>query len=189
MTKAKELVTQYRAETGRPLEITLLVANDTENITLGQRFAAGYEEAGMKVTLDPKPQINLLASVALGGFEISQFRAFAQPNPDADAHFYRASSIPPPDKPGVSLNFPRFADPRVDPLADEAIGSSDPAKRQAAYEQLNHIFAAQVPFVWLGQNTWVAAANTNVNGLYRASNGSIATVGPKTWIGELSVDR
>lgn len=189
LDEAKKLVKQYEAEVGKPLEITFLVANDTENISLGQKFSAGYEAAGMKVTLDPKPQINLLAGAALGGYEMSQFRVFAQPNPDADVHFYRTGSIPPPDKPGVSLNFSRYANPAVDKAVDEATATTDKDTRQKAYEKVNRIFADQVPMVWLGQNTWVVAANVQVNGVYKAANGSIATVGAKTWIAQLSVAR
>ncbi len=185
MDEAKKLVKQYEAEKGVPLEFTFLVVDDPSNMAVGQTMVTNLEAAGMKVTIDAKPQITLLASVAFGGYQLSQFRVFAQPNPDADVHFYRTSSI----TPVISLNFPRYANPDVDSAVDEATASTDPAVRARAYEKVNRIFADQVPFVWLGQEVWMVAANPRVNGIYAAANGSIATVGAKTWIADLSVNQ
>ena len=83
----------------------------------------------------------------------------------------------------------RYANPDVDKAVDEAIATKNEDARQKAYEKVNKIFADQVPIVWLGQNTWVVAANPRVNGIYKAKNGSVAPVGPKTWIAELNVGR
>jgi peptide/nickel transport system substrate-binding protein len=185
LAEAKKLVQQYEAETGKPFEFTFLVAEDNTNLAIGQAFTSGFQEAGMKVTLEQKPQINLLAGVAVGQYQMSQFRVFASPNPDADVHFYRS----PPPGASISLNFPRYVNPEVDAAIDTAIGSTDEATRNTAYTTINKIFADQVPFLWLGQNDWMLAANTKVNGIYPAVNGSIATVGPKTWIAGLSKAR
>lgn len=184
LDEAKKLVKQYETETGKPLAFTFTVADDNTNISFGQIFSAGFTEAGMKVTLEQKPQINLLAGAATGQYQLSQFRLFAQPNPDADTHFYRSASIA-----SISLNFPRYANPEVDAAINEATGTTDEATRKTAYEKISKIFAEQVPYVWLGQQTWMVAANPRVNGIYVAANGSIATVGAKTWIAGLSITR
>ena len=47
----------------------------------------------------------------------------------------------------------------------------------------------EVPYVWLGQATWMIAANPRVNGISGAANGSVGTVGAKTWVAQLSVSR
>ncbi len=185
LDEAKKLVKQYETESGGPLAFSFLVVDDPSNMAVGQTMVGNLEAAGMKVTIEAKPQISLLASVAFGGYQLSQFRVFAQPNPDADVHFYRTSSI----TPVISLNFPRYANPDVDTAVDQAIATTDPAVRAQAYEKVNRIFADQVPFVWLGQEVWMVAANPRVGGIYPAANGSIATVGAKTWIAELSVSR
>lgn len=185
MAEAQKLVKQYETETGQPFAFTFLVSEDNANLAIGQTFAAAFQEAGMKVTLEQKPQINLLAGVAIGQYQMSQFRVFASPNPDADVHFYRS----PPPGASISLNFPRYSNPEVDAAIDTAIATTDDAARNTAYEKVNKIFAEQVPFLWLGQNDWMLAANPKVNGIYPAANGSIATVGPKTWIAGLSKNR
>lgn len=182
---AKRLVKQYELESGDPLEFTYLVVSDNTNMALGQQLVASYEQVGMKVTLDAKPQINLIAAVATGKYQLSGFRLYAHPSVDADFVWYRGESI----GPAISVNFPRLKDDIVDTASDEAIATSDPVKKSAALEKVNRRMAEQVPVVWLGQNTWMLAASPRVNGIYTAANGTIATMGPKTWIAELSVAR
>jgi peptide/nickel transport system substrate-binding protein len=183
--KAKAAVADYKKATGNDLSFKFIVADDATNAAVGQTFKASFEKAGMKVELVGLPQISLLAQAATGNFELSQFRLFGQPNPDADVHFYRGSSIP--KEAGISINFPRFVTPEIDAAIDDAVASTDEAQRAKDYEKINKVFAEQVPYVWLGQETWMVAANPRVNGIYAAANGSIATVGAKTWIAQLSV--
>jgi len=185
LEKAKAEVAKYKTETGLDLTFKFIVADDATNAAVGQTFKADFEKAGMKVDLLGLPQIQLLAQAATGNFEMSQFRLFGQPNPDADVHFYRGASIP--KEAGISINFPRFGPPEIDAAIDTAVASTDEAQRAKEYEKINKIFAEQVPYVWLGQETWMVAANPRVNGIAAAANGSIPTVGAKTWIAQLSV--
>lgn len=185
LAKAKELVAQFEKEQGHKLEFTFLAANDPINAQVVQTFAKDFEDAGMKVTVKQFPQIQLLAQVATGNYEASQFRVFGQPNPDADAHFYRSSSI----NEGISLNFPRYASKDIDAAADEAIGTADPEKRKAAYEKISRIMAEQLPCLWLGQDVWVIAASARVNGIGGAMNSTMPGVGPKPWIASLSLTK
>ena len=184
--EAKKLTKQYETESGGPLEFEFLAVDDTQNAKMSQLFQEQFAAVGMKVTVKQLPQINLLAQVAVGNYQLSQFRLFASPNPDADVHFYRGSSVV---TPGISINFPRYVNPEVDAAIDAAVASGDNAVRAQNYEKVAKIFAEQVPFVWLGQSTWMLAANPKVNGIYEAANGTIATIGAKTWIANLSISR
>ena len=181
MEQAKALVAEYEAETGGPLAFSFTTQEDLDNLTDADFFAETYREAGMEVTIAAIPQINLVATVATGNYEMARFRIFNQPDPDADSHFWRTSSI------GdlVSLNFPRYENPDVDAAINRALATDDEAERDAAYQEVNRIFAENVPYVWLGRSTWVLAADPRVNGIYDAANGSLQTVGPKTWIAGL----
>lgn len=183
LDEAKKAVAAYKSETGKDLEFSFLAVQDPQNAAVSQGFATQYGAAGMKVTVKQLPQINLLASVATGSYEMSQFRLWGAPNPDGETHFYSGASI----VPGISVNFPRYASPVVDEGIAEALSTPDAAKRTAAYERISKDLGANVPYIWLGQNDWVVAANARVNGIDGALNGSIATVGPKTWIQSLSV--
>ncbi len=184
LNEAKKLVQQYETESGQKLEFNFVIADNTSSVGDGQRLAANYEAAGMKVTLVPTPQINQIAAVAVGASQLATFRLFNHPNPDADSVFYRKEAI----GASISLNFPRSPTPEIDQAADAAIASTDDAVRRTAYEKINRILADQVPVVWLGRVTWVLGASPKVNGIYAARNGTIATLGAKTWIADISID-
>ena len=81
---------------------------------------------------------------------MGRFRLFSAANPDVDANsFWRSTSILP--KPGVSLNFPRFVDDKIDDAIKTATGSTDPKVRDQAYQTINREFAANLPYIWLGR--------------------------------------
>jgi ABC-type transport system substrate-binding protein len=87
--------------------------------------------------------------------------------------------------PNVSLNFPRFVDPKVDAAITTALGSTDEAVRDQAYQSVSKEFATNLPYIWLGRPVWMLAANPKVNGIAEAKNGSVQTIGAKTWLAEL----
>jgi len=185
MAKAKELVAQYEAETGQPLAFAFANQADVDTLRDANYFADLYTEAGMTVEITSVPQINLVATIATGNYQMGRFRLFNQPDPDADSHFWRSESI------GelVSLNFPRHVNTDMDATIDAAMATEDPAERDRLYQEVNRTLAAEVPYVWLGQMVWLLAANPRVNGMYESANGSLQTVGVKTWIAELWLSR
>ena len=184
MAKAKELVAQYEAETGEDFAFTYLTVDDPTNLRNHQYLANLYEEAGMDVTVQGMAQINLIAQSATGNYQVSAFRNFGFPDPDTDAVFWEPNSI---RESGASLNFPRFDDPVVQEAIEEARASTNDEDRDAAYQKVSAAFGQEVPYIWLTRANWVLAAAPRVNGMYRAVDGSIQTLGAKTWIAELWV--
>lgn len=187
MAKAKELVAQYKAETGKDLEFKLISTNDQAKLADNQYFVDRYQQAGMKVEIESFPQINLIPKVAQGEYQMGGWRLFGFADPDTDVVWWRSGSVQPP--PGISLNFPRFQDEQVDAAIRKATSSSNPEERNAAYQVINKRFAEMVPYIWQGRVNWVMAARPSVNGIYPAANGTIQTLGAKTWISELWVKR
>ena len=188
LDKAKQLVKQYEAETGKAFEFTYVDQDDTYNQAEAQYFIDAFTKAGMKVTTQSFPQINLVANIATGHYQLGRFRLFSSPNPDTDANeFWRSSSVLPP--PNVSLNWPRFVDPKVDVAIDDAMASTDQATRDRDYQTVTTEFAQNLPYIWLGRPDWIMAANAKVNGIYAAQNGTIQTVGAKTWLTDLWLSR
>ncbi|MFN8041305.1 MAG: ABC transporter substrate-binding protein [Acidimicrobiales bacterium] len=181
--KAKQLAQEYQAETGKPLEFEYVARDDTSSLRDAQFFVQNWTDAGMKVTLKGYPQTQLIAQTATGNYQLSEWRLFGMPDPDADSYFWRSSSIVP--APGVSLNFPRYSSPEVDAALDTAVGTTDEATRAQAYTTLQDNFGKNVPYLWLGRTDWMMAASPSVNGIYVSVNGSIQTLGPKTWLAEL----
>ncbi len=184
LDRARELVEQYEAETGEPLAFTLKTQADTEILVESQLFERLWEEAGMEVTVEAIPQINLIAQIATASFEVGRFRLFGQPNVDVDANtFLRSTSVLPP--PDISLNFPRFQSEVVDEAIDAAVASTDQTIRDQQYQQVNRELASQLPYVWLGRPVWMLAADPRVNGVYAGANGTVQTIGSKTWLADL----
>jgi peptide/nickel transport system substrate-binding protein len=182
--KARELVRQYEEETGEPLAFTWLTQADTSTLGESQLLQGMYEDVGMDATFEAMPQINLIARIATGDYEMGRFRLFGQPNPDPDASAFLGSSsvLPAPD---ISLNFPRFQNAEVDAAIATALASGDPAVRQDAYATVSRVLAEEVPYVWLGRTRWMMAAGERVNGIYAGQNGTVQTIGPKTWLSEI----
>ena len=185
LEKAKELTAQYEAETGQPLAFSWTTQEDVDNLEDTQFFIEAYEEAGMQVEVTAIPQINLVATVATGSYQMARFRLYNQPNPDTDSQFWRTSSI------GdlISINFPRYENLAVDEAINRALAAEDFAGQDEAYQEVNRIFAENLPILWLGRSTWVLAADPSVNGIYEGANGSIQTIGVKPWIGEIWIGR
>lgn len=187
LAKAKDLVAQYEKDKGKPLEFEYISGEDPSDRAEGQLLVSMLEDAGMKVTLVAKPQAQLIAHVVTGTYQISAWRNFGMPDPDADTIWWRSESILP--RGGVSLNTARFADPEIDKAIDKALAAKSPEDREAAYASIAKRMGEQVPYVWLGRVVWNLAANERVNGIYPAANGSIQTLGEKSWMGELWLNR
>lgn len=183
--EAKRLVEAYEKKTGEPMKLKLLVIDSPSVTADGQYFKDNLEAVGIEVELTLLPQVALIAQTAVGNFDLAMFRNFGFHDPDTDTVFWRTTSAPPLG--GVALNFPRFTDPRVAEAIDKATAASDDAERGKAYEDLQKVFAEEIPYIWLGRPNWLLAANPRVNGIYPAANGSIQTLGAKTWLTDLWV--
>lgn len=185
LAKAKELVLQYEAETRQPLAFTALGIADAAHQSWMQIFGDDWEAAGMDVTVDVLPQFNLIAQVAGGNYQLGQFELFGATNPDADEYYWQSSSIL--ELGQISLNFPRFGDSELDAAIDDALATDDPERRDTDYGTVADILAEQVPYIWIDRSTMMLAANPGVNGIYGSMNGTLGSLSPKTWIGELAL--
>ncbi|MEZ5143189.1 MAG: ABC transporter substrate-binding protein [Acidimicrobiales bacterium] len=186
LQKAKDLVAEYKQETGKDLEFTYVTQQDVDVVAESQLLSQMFTDAGMKVTVTAQPQINLIANEASGNYQMGRLRLFSTANPDADAlTFWRSTSI----APLVSLNFPRYVDKQVDDSILGAAATTDQATRDKAYQAINKRFAENLPYVWLGRTKWLLAGDSCVNGFYAGANGSVETIGPKTWVADLWVSQ
>jgi peptide/nickel transport system substrate-binding protein len=117
-----------------------------------------------------------------GSYQVGDWRNYGNPDPDADAVWWRSTSVQPS---GVSLNVSRYQNPDVDAAITEARNAPDTSARDAAYRKVARLLGENVAFIWLARVNWVLAASPRVNGMYAAANGSLQTLGPKTWTGDL----
>ena len=119
----------------------------------------------------------------LGKYQAADFRLFNQPDPDMDWVWMSSSAI---GKNGdLSLNFARYSTAAMDAALNDGRKTTDDARRQSDYETVTTEINAGLPFLWLARVDWVIASSPRVHGYAEARNGSLQSLGPKTWVAKL----
>ena len=184
LEKAKSLVADYESESGQPLTFTYTV-DDTSNVRATQLLVEMWAAAGIDAQVKTVTQADSPVAGALGQFEAIDWRFFGAIDPDMEYVWLSSKSI---DPTGISLNFSQFADPAIDSALDVGRSTVDSAERQAAYSSIARILNENVPYIWLYGVTSALSATESVHGYRDAANGSIQTLGPKTWVATLWKD-
>lgn len=182
LDKAKELVAQYRTETGKDLAFTLTAADDIDTLHVEQLLAEMWKAAGMQVELKTVTQADLVVVGALGTYQAADWRNFGQPDPDAEFVWLHSRNI---DPGFISLNFAQFGDPGVDSALERGRETLDTTTRDDAYADVSRILNENTPYIWLYRVTWAIATTEQVHGYGAAANGTMQTVGTKTWVADL----
>ena len=162
---AKALVAEYQKDHPGPVSVQL--GTTVDRIASQQAdLIKGYLKAvGIDATVVNVPQDQYITLALLGD---KQFYAFGWRNHGGikvDQQNYWWNSASGTTDGALSLNFGRINDPQVDADLAEARSNPDPAKRQAAAEDINRIFAKncyQIPYYW---TIWGTPHKTSVQGL------------------------
>jgi len=186
LAKAKQEVAKYTAATGQPLSFTMIATTEIAYAQQDQVLKQMWEAAGAHVTLKEQNQATQVIDVVLGQYQAADFRLFGQPDPDADLYWWSSTSIGGPG--GVSLNMPRYATAKTDADLQAGRATLNRDARNTAYQQFERDVNAGVPYIWLARSDWVIASSAKVHGYVAAGNGTIATLGPKTWVSTLWMD-
>jgi peptide/nickel transport system substrate-binding protein len=64
----------------------------------------------------------------------------------------------------LAINMARNADPQIDAALEQGRTNANPANRAAAYQTIAKRFAADLPYIWLGQLAWAVVAEERVRG-------------------------
>jgi peptide/nickel transport system substrate-binding protein len=183
LTKAKAEVAEYTKETGQPLSFTLNAVSEVAYASQDQLLEQMWEAAGAHVSLTSQDQADQVVNVVLGKYQAADFRLFGSPDPDEDYYFWTQTSVGASND--ISLNFPRYATTATQDALLAGRATTDPTKRNAAYQQFERLTNQAVPYIWLARTDWTIASSTKVHGYVAAGNGSISTLGNKTWLGDL----
>lgn len=188
---AKEEVELYKQETGADaLRFTYLgAAGDPDGLAAQNWLITEWAKAGIEASIEQVPQATLIFRVVTRDYQASDWRNWAQPDPDPDFQWWHSSSVRPREE-GLSLNVSHFQDPEIDAALETARASSDNAERDEAYAVVGRRLAEEVPYIFLGRNIWAIGATDSTHGFeLGGENGSLATVGSKTpWMGQLWVN-
>ena len=157
LEKAKQLVKEYEAEAGKPLEFTLTHTNDPETTRTAQFIQERAKESGVTVNLKGIEQAQLINTALGGDFDAISWRNHPGGDPDTQYIWWYG---------GSPVNFGRINDPEINSLLDQGRSEPDPAKRKAIYEDINREFAKEVYNLWLNWTEWNIATAPDVHGVY-----------------------
>jgi ABC-type transport system substrate-binding protein len=189
---AREYLETYKQETGDDvLDFVYLNYGSTDDQAEAQLMAEQWAAVGIEATVEYLDQATLIQNIVFGDYQVADWRNWSSPDPDGDYMWWHSNSIKPARQSGgpygVSLNVARYGDPEIDRLLDEARASEDQALRDANYQQVAQLINEGAAYIFMQRVVWVAAANPRVNGIYAGANGTVQTIGNKTWLAELWV--
>ena len=187
LEKAKGYVQAYEKETGQKLSFQYQGAANTDDAAGQQLLKAMWEAAGMQVELVGTPQVAQIVNAVLGSYQAIDWRNYGQPEPEGEYVWWHSSSIAPEG--GISLNVARFNSPTIDVALDHERTTTDAKQRDEDFATIAAELNKGVPYLWLERAHWTIAANPKVNGFLPAKNGSIQTLGAKTWIADLWLEQ
>lgn len=158
--KAKELVNQYKMETGisRP-EVT--IATNSQYLDLCEFIQRELEKIGISVVIDVMPPATLQQKRGSGDIDIFRGSWIAD-YPDAQNYlslFYSPNFSP------NGPNYTHFQNQAYDSIYRRSFGYPEMDKRAAVYQKLDSIIISQAPVVPLFYDVAVRFVNKNVDGL------------------------
>jgi len=186
LDKAKQYVADYTAATGQPLSFEYKGSANLTELQGQQTLQAMWEEAGITVIPKAVPQESQILDAALGNYQAIEFRNFGAPDPDGEVVWWHSRSVGEPG--AISLNFPRFGNDTIDAALLEARASNDPAVRDEAYAVVVRTLNEESPYIWLERVNWAIVADMDVYGIGAAQNGTLSTLGAKTWITDVWIE-
>ncbi len=155
-SKAKHYLQLYQQQTGKHLTFGLVSTNDSATESIAQAVQAEAEELGMTVniqSIDEGAEIN----TALGGkYQSILWRNHPGGDPDTQYIWWHS---------GSPLNFSAIDDPVIDHDLDDGRTQTDPAKRQADYEDLNRRFAKEAYDIWTWWTSWTIGYSDKIHGI------------------------
>lgn len=182
LEQATQLVAQYKTETGKDLAFTYTAADDIDTRRVQQLLAEMWRAAGMQVDLKTVAQADLVVTGALGQYQAVDWRNFGQPDPDSEFVWLHSRNI---DPGFISLNFAQFGDPALNAALEQGQSTQDRAVRDEAYAEVSRILNDNSPYIWLYRVSWAIASTDKVHGYGESTNGTLQTLGAKTWVADL----
>jgi ABC-type transport system substrate-binding protein len=148
---AKALIADYKKDHPGDITVRLGHTADRSNDQLSELIKGYLSKIGVNVQIDTVPQDQFI-TLALFGDKSFEMYAWAQHEGiKVDGQNFWWNSASGTADGALSLNFARINDPQVDADLSVARSDPDPAKRQAAAEDINRTFAKhcyQIPIAW-----------------------------------------
>ncbi len=157
--KAKSLVSQVAQETGQPVAVSLNHVPDPNTTRIAEYLQQQLQTVGMKVTLAPVQQADIINTALLGSFEAQVWRQFGAVDPDLNYIFWSPTNA---NTPVFAINMARNTDPDMQTALLKGRQSPSQADRSAAYQEVSKLMGKDIPYVWFDRSTWSVAAQPKV---------------------------
>jgi len=181
LAKAKQLVAEVKAS-GAPVSLTLGNTPDPKGSQIGEFLQQQLQLAGMTVTLVPILQDSIINVALAGSFEALTWRQFGAINPDLNYIFWTPKNA---DTPVFCINMARNNDPTMQTALVQGRQAADEATRVAAYQEVNRLLSADLPYIWYDRTLWSIGAKPNVqnfnNPTTPAGDKAFGMIGGAVW--------
>jgi peptide/nickel transport system substrate-binding protein len=121
-----------------------------------------WRQVGIKISITTLELTQLIQNTVYGKYAAALWEQFGAPDPDLNYNFWTSKMVAPPGQ--LAINMARNADPQIDAALEQGRTNANPANRAAAYQTIAKRFAADLPYIWLGQLAWAVVAEERVRG-------------------------
>ncbi len=168
VAKAKALL----AEAKQPeVAFELSFGNTTITASLAEMIQAMAAEAGFKITLRPMDFTAMLAEMQKGNYQASLNGWSGRIDPDGNIHQFVTCK--------GAQNDPKYCNPEVDRLLNEARSTPDAEKRKGFYSQAMKILQDELPIIYTYYSPLVYAVSAKVADFKAYPDGMIRMRGVK----------
>ena len=166
VTKAKALL---KAAGYDRVPVEMLISNQPIVGQMMQAVQAMVAEAGFDVTLKTTEFATLLNEETAGNFQTARTDWSGRVDPDGNIHQFVTCK--------AALNEVHYCNPKVDELLNAARASVDTKVRKEKYDAAAKILDDDMPYIYLGHQSWLWAFDKRLTGFVPSPDGMIRLTG------------
>jgi peptide/nickel transport system substrate-binding protein len=156
---AKVLVNEYKAQHGTPT-LTLGAVTDPRFESLVEVVQEMWGQVGFGVKLAILEPAEVIADFVSGHFQAAVDYQYGAVDPDLNYNWFSTTTTG--GGGSLALNFSRNSDPLIEAALQTGRTTTDQAKRDAAYRELDQRLAIDLPNLWLEQVPFAAVGAQRV---------------------------
>jgi ABC-type transport system substrate-binding protein len=160
LNKARELIAQYKEETGDS-KPKIMMSTSASYLDIAEYLQREWQKIGLDVQVDVNPPSTLTQSISTG--KVSFFKAsWIADYPDAENYlslFYSKNFSP------GGPNYTHFKNAEFDRLYEQAFLETDGTKRQELYKKMDELVMDEAPVIPLFYDKASRFTRSNITGL------------------------
>jgi peptide/nickel transport system substrate-binding protein len=168
---AAKLVSQIKRQ-GGSVSFNLNATSNSDVQRAAQFLQQAFQGAGMSVSINTLAQSTLINDALAGTYQATLWRQFGAVDPDLNYVWWTTQLASGP----LALNMARNVDPRIQTALVAGRTTGVKSARVKQYQKVNQYLAEDMPYMWLGRDTWAVVANPKVQNFAnpKTPNGSKA---------------